>query len=204
MARATDELLTAYLDGVAELTADERKRVEAVLADAATRADADATRELLGQLRALPGEGHEPDWAELERSIRCAVGPAMPRPWWKRWQWLVPIGALAATAAAALLWLHGAPEQAIAPRPAAVAPAAAVAPVPVQEPAAAEPSLVWLDDDAIDVDQIDPGSIEVPETIATGDSDALVLVPTTDLDWVDQLDDKSLERAETWLENKKT
>src|SRR4051812_39433380 len=87
-----DELLTAYVDGVAELSPDERHRIEAHLAEQPrARADQAAVRALLDQLRALPHEGSEPDWVAMERSIRQAVGDAVPRPWWRNWRWLAPL-----------------------------------------------------------------------------------------------------------------
>src|SRR5262245_62960485 len=85
-------LLTAYVDGVAELSPDERKRIEARLADdPPARADEAEVRALLGRLRELPPEGNEPDWSAMERSIRAAVGSEVPRPWWRAWRWLVPV-----------------------------------------------------------------------------------------------------------------
>src|SRR5215467_11575933 len=102
--RREDELLTAYVDGVAELDGAERERVEDQLRDdAELRGDAEATRGMLDQLRALPHEGVEPDWNKLESAIRDAVGPTVPRPWWRNWRWLAPIGAFAATAAIAIV-----------------------------------------------------------------------------------------------------
>src|SRR5205807_7881686 len=103
------ELLAAYVDGVAELAGDERRAIEAWLAkDPAARADAAAVQGLIGRLRALPasrdGDGDEPDWAAMERSIRQSVDAVPMRPWWRRWQWLVP-AMTCATAAAALLVL---------------------------------------------------------------------------------------------------
>src|ERR1700689_434210 len=107
MSRETDELLTAYVDGVTELDGAERRQIEELLErDPAARETAEATRALLGQLRELPPDGVEPAWAKLEHEIRAAVGPDVPSPWWRRWRWLVPVGALTATAAIALLWLH--------------------------------------------------------------------------------------------------
>src|SRR5690349_20622439 len=94
---ARTALLTAYVDGVAELPIDERRAVEAWLADdPAGRAEADGVQALLGQLRALPprtdagdAPGGEPDWSAMERSIRQAVADLPVRmPWWRRWQWL--------------------------------------------------------------------------------------------------------------------
>ena len=59
-----------------------------------------ADRALVDTLRTLPPEGGEPDWKKLEAAIRAEVSPlAMPAPWWRSWRWLVPIGALATTAA---------------------------------------------------------------------------------------------------------
>src|SRR5258705_11888029 len=87
-AAPTPELLAAYVDGVSELTPEDRRRVEDCLAsDARARADETATRELLGQLRDLPPPGGAPDWAALERSIGDAVGPTAPRSWWRRFGW---------------------------------------------------------------------------------------------------------------------
>src|SRR5882672_8795199 len=80
------ELLTAYVDGIAELPAGERRAVERWLADdPGARADADAVHDLLGRLRALPptyDTGEPPDWAAMERSIRQAVADQAPSPWW--------------------------------------------------------------------------------------------------------------------------
>src|SRR5687768_12336163 len=102
--RETAELLAAYVDGVTELSADERRRVEAKLAsDPALRDDETATRDLISQLRSMSPADHEPDWSALERSIHDAVGPDVPNPWWRRWRWALPTVALATTAALALL-----------------------------------------------------------------------------------------------------
>lgn len=105
-APAGDDLLTAYVDGVAELPVAARRAIEARLADdPAARAEADAVAALLGQLRALPPDaGDEPDWQAMERSIRLAVADAPIRPWWRSWKWLVP-AMTCATAAAVMLAL---------------------------------------------------------------------------------------------------
>jgi len=51
----------------------------------------------------LPPDGDEPDWKKLEAAIRAEVSPlSTPAPWWRNWRWLVPIGALATTAAIVL------------------------------------------------------------------------------------------------------
>ncbi len=168
----------------------------------------DADRALLARVRALPPEGGEPDWAALERSIRDAVGPDAPRPWWKRWQRLVPIGGLAAVTAAALLWLHRAGPE---PTP---APVALPAPQKVEPPASApEPAMaMWLDGKIVDLDDVDPSAIldddydrEAEAALATddGSGDTGGILPAGDLQWIDGLDDKALDRAEQWLEKRK-
>ncbi|HWU85966.1 MAG TPA: hypothetical protein VN253_01775, partial [Kofleriaceae bacterium] len=120
--RSPSELLAAYVDGVSELPAGERRALEERLADdEALRAEAAETRGLIGKLRELPRDGGEPDWAVLERSICDAVGAEVPRSWWRRfgWRWVVPGMALAATAAVAALVLH-APAREAGPAPAPV------------------------------------------------------------------------------------
>ncbi len=62
-----NELLSAYVDGVGELTPEERRAIELELP--ALRADADATRELLAALRELPEVGNEPVWNDLAKRI---------------------------------------------------------------------------------------------------------------------------------------
>lgn len=164
------ELLTAYVDGVAELAADERRAVERRLADdPEARADADAVHALLGRLRALPptyDRGEPPDWAAMERSIRQAVAAEAPRPWWRSWRWLVP--AMTCTAAAAVafaLWprLTQSPGIVPGPGPGRVPSPVAVTgsaqdPTPGPEstgnPGAPGHDLValWLDGSEVDVD----------------------------------------------------
>jgi hypothetical protein len=168
-----------------------------------------AERELVRKLRGMPAQGGEPDWDALERSIRDAVGPDVPKPWWKRWQFLVPIGALAATAAAALLWLHRpAPEVTAPTAPVAIAPReVAPAPVDVPDPAMA----MWLDGKIVDLDDVDPSAIldddedrEAQSAFATESSGmAGGILPAGDLGWIDNLDDRALDRAEQWLDSKK-
>jgi anti-sigma factor RsiW len=219
---AESALLTAYVDGVAELSPDERHRVEDQLArDPQARADADAVKSLLDQLRALPPSyegGSEPDWAAMERSIRHAVAAEPPRPWWRSWRWLVPAMTCAtATAVLILIWPR---TQAVLPeRPPAVRPHA---------PALSEPTpgdsvvALWLDGAEVDVDLsapdvaselfgavpgTPPGELgetgEPGEPSETGETDEVGLLPATDLAWVDHLDAAALDRAEHWLSRKK-
>jgi anti-sigma factor RsiW len=212
--RDTDTLLAAYLDGVGELTAEERRRVEARLAeDGALRDEAEATRGLLGQLRELPGAGVEPDWAAMERAIRDEVGPDVPRPWWRGWRWLVPIGALAmAGAVLALVLHHPAPapthREPIAVRPPVGTNDAGTAPVVAPVAPGDEASIpLWLDGDAVEVgvaaDEL-LGPDERMPGLPSGDDDAVGLLPAGDLAWVDELGDDEVAAAEAWLARKKS
>ncbi|MBL0218507.1 MAG: hypothetical protein IPQ07_32065 [Myxococcales bacterium] len=207
--RDTDELLAAFVDGVGELTTDERRRVEARLAEAdGFRADAAATRELIGTLRELPDEGSEPDWAAMERAIRAEVGPSVPRPWWRGWRWLVPVGALALSAAVLVLVLR-------TPEPAQVAPVAlqlpnvsdAGADGQVQtSPDEVETVSLWLDGEEIDV-ELQAAELLGPEDLGPGsadDDDAVGLLPAGDLAWVDDLGDDDIAAAEAWLAKRKS
>ncbi len=196
MKTADDDLLTAYLDGVAELTPEERHRVEARLSEL----DVDGTRDMIDQLRALPPEGSEPDWRAMERRIAQAVDAEKP-PWWRRWLVIVPIGALA-VAAAALVWLHRADEPAARTAPVAVVTHDAATPPPAPEPA--EPTEVWIDGKFVDVTDVDPDLLDAPDEPAADVADEDALLPASDLRWVDQLDDHAIERAEHWLERKKS
>lgn len=210
--RGDVELLGAYVDGVAELSLDERKRVDDLLArDPALRDDEAATRALIGELRDLPPPGGEPDWKALERSIGDAVGQDVPRPWWVklRWRVIVPGVALAMTAAILALVLHDPGVEPASDRPApAVAPVAkddAVAPVD-DEAAIAASTPLWLDGTDLDV------ALEAAELFDLDwdlDDEALPataeLLPSPGLDsleWVDDLDPESLERAEHFLDQR--
>ena len=157
---------------------------------------------LVGRLRALPPEGREPDWIALEASIRAEVHDQPGhRPWWKRWHYLVPLGALAATAGIALVL-------STAPREAGTSEQA------LREPASREPApTVWLDGEAFDLDAIDPTTLDqiVPDPAtevghggddrdpSTGASSDDGILPAVDHGWLDTLDDEALARAESWL-----
>ncbi|HEX4423145.1 MAG TPA: hypothetical protein VH165_34745 [Kofleriaceae bacterium] len=162
-------LVAAYVDGVAELSPEDRRAVEAGLArDPAARADHAAVRGLIDRLRALPPEpeGGEPDWSAMERSIRSAVGSSVPRPWWRRWTWLAPTTTLV-TALAVLLvvmWSHRAPV-AEAPRPVIPSHGLASQRAPQVPPEAAGDAAtgtgvvsLWLDGAEVDVDVSAPAA----------------------------------------------
>lgn len=194
-----DELLAAYVDGVSELTPDERKRVEAAIADGTGRDELAATRDVLARLRDLPPAGTEPDWSALERAIGDAVGPDVPRPWWRRWRWALPVAALGATAALALV---------VVVRPGDDRVAEPIAKAPVTMPQAPAPTVaLYLDgrdlelelgdglEDALDdLDVNDPavaGFLTQADLASADESEAMV----------DDLDDESLDRLEGWLEH---
>ena len=205
------ELLTAYVDGITELPPDERHAVEAWLArDPVAREEAGAVKTVLGRVRALPpGDGDEPDWAAMERSIRQAVDAERTRPWWRSWRWLVP-AMTCATAAGVLLVIW--------PRPAPIAvPRRPIIERPVAEPPAGDHVVaLWLDGAEVDVDvDVDAESdlaLGAPDLLGeagaagaagaaddAGTPDEVGLLPATDLVWLDQLDAAALDRAERWL-----
>ncbi len=209
-----EELLTAYLDGVSELTPDERKRVEVRLArDPDFKREADELRAVLDQARASASveaaSGDDPDWSALERQIREAVGPTVPMPWYRRMRWLAPISTLATTAAIALVWLHHAPAdhaQVTHERDASVAFIAPIAPRVEAAPAArpAEATTIYIDGQIIDISNVDPEAlINDGASDGTADASSSGLLPASDYGWIDQLDDKAMERAERWLARKK-
>ncbi len=201
--RRDDELLSAYVDGVSELTTEERRRVEELLAqDPALRSDETATRTLLDQLRSLPPEGTEPDFAAMERAIRDEVGATVPRPWWRAaWRWLVPAAALTVAAAGLALWLQ---NRAPAPQPIAVSPAdAGMGVAPTVDDEITSLSL-WLDGDAVEVELAADELLEDDEDAELAE-DGLTpgLLPVDNLAWIDELDVEDVDVAEAFLGRKK-
>jgi anti-sigma factor RsiW len=200
--RDDDTLLAAYLDGVGELTTDERRRVEARLADdPGLRAEADNTRALLGQLRELPPEGAEPDWAAMERAIRAEVGDAVPRPWWRGW-WIISVGALAmAGAMIALVVRMREPAEVIAVPDAAVARLEEPVTAPEPDVPVGDTMPLWLDGHEVNVD------LEAAEQLGDdelSDEPGTDLMTGGDLAWVDELGDDDIATAEAFLARKKS
>ena len=105
MKKRTDQLLAAYADG--GLAPDEAAEVEALLAESPeARAELEAIRRLLADARAGEDDHAEPDWDAMARDIHRACDQAPP----PRFGWLRPrrvfaIGALAAAATAAVLFV---------------------------------------------------------------------------------------------------
>lgn len=186
-----DDLLSAYVDGVGELTPDERRRVESALTDPAVRSDETATRELLDQLRSLPPVGNEPDWSALERSIHEAVGPDVPRVWWRRWRFALPALALAATAA--IVFVLSQPDTNESPITFEL-PKPPVPTVVEQQPVYA----VYLDGVGMELDFIDDELLDDAFDNLAADEDLAMpdLLAPEDLAWVDELDDADLDHVE--------
>jgi hypothetical protein len=202
--RGDAELLTAYVDGVAELSLEERKRVDDLLArDPALRDAERETRELVGALRELPPVGSEPDWNALERSIGDAVGKDVPVPWYARWRWIVPTVALATTAAIIALVVHD-PKPAPQPPAPIVKDEQPVVPHEEEEVAdvrAALPLMLDGTDLEVAIEAAELFDLEwdldeesVPETAE--------LLPPTDLEWIDELDGESLDHVDRMLEQR--
>jgi hypothetical protein len=177
---------------------------------------------LVARVRALRDDGAEPDWAALEANIREQTRALpMHAPWWRRWQLLVPIAALAATAAIALVVMHRPSE----PQTAVVA--LRDAGTPDRNPIAASPGLadesrgalehgalgalehgahdsVWLDGEAIDLDEsVEPealDSLAPPETAALDTLAPSASAPTKES--ADEADDSILPVADYgWIDS---
>lgn len=197
-ADADAELLAAYVDGVTELTGDERQRLEAALgSDPTLRAEHAATRSMVDKLRELPTVGGDPDWTALERSIRDSIGDSpTTTPWWRRWRWVVPGVALAAAVALAVLVLQprSEPEVVAVPQP---------APLPIVH-AEDDTVALYVDGMGIEIELDADDLIEDPiaRLRADGISDVDVAddLLASDLAWVDDLDAASLARIERLLE----
>ncbi len=139
--KRTDDLLAAYADG--GLSPDEASAVEELLARSPeARAELEAIRRLLAEARAAeaPVEGSEPDWDQMARVIQRAArdAPAPRFAWLRAPRRVLAIGALAAAAGAAMLFvvLRGAEDRRAPHEAAAIAP---VAPATTAEEAGPDP-----------------------------------------------------------------
>ncbi len=197
------ELLAAYVDGVSELSAEERRRIERHLeADPAARTDEAEARALIGALRELPPVASEPDWTTLERSIRDAVGPDAPRVWWRGWKWIVPGVALATTAVIVLALQRTDPVETRAPVAHELVPSSETA--PPADDVVPETVALWLDGAEIDVDLDAEQLLDDPMLGLDDLSDDVVgeglLSPSDLATTIDELDEASLQRAEGMLD----
>ena len=169
--------------------------------------DADE-RALIGKLRDLPPEGTEPDWDAMQAAIRAQVGERAPRPWWRNWRWIVPVWALAATAAAALLVVRGESDEAH------VAPRGVDAGIEreVETPVTRAVHALWLDGEVLELDELAGAQLEALDELDTDARAALRpsddvtggILPVADYGWIDALDDESLDRADAWLKRNRS
>jgi len=177
MKKRTDQLLAAYADG--GLAPDEAAEVEALLAESPeARAELEAIRRLLAEARAGEDDHAEPDWDAMARDIHRAIDQAPPpRFGWLRPRRVLAIGALAAAATAAVLFValgrdggSGGGED----RAARAAIDPATPPVAVTPPAAVMPPAA--------ADQLDPPGEEALPDLREPEVDELSADELHDLD----------------------
>jgi hypothetical protein len=181
-----DDLLARYADRPGDLTAEQRRQAEALLAG-------DADHAIIARVAALPAVGTEPAWDDLARSIRLACTDP-PVPAWRRWlAWTPAVGALAAAAVLGALWLgRGEP----------LGPSVAIAPA---APAVVDPlaDLERLAGELADDPDADDADLEGELAIEAGLDDGLdeeLAADVGTLDWVEQLDDAELDDLALWLD----
>jgi hypothetical protein len=143
----------------------------------------DDDRALVDKIRALPADGDEPDWKQLEAAIRAEVAPlSPPSPWWRRWRWLVPIGALATTAAIVTTFAirRGDRDATSATvqmtmRDASV-PSETPVPVAGDEPGE-RAAAMWLDGEAADLGTVGPESLDALDALSVASGFDVLDVP---------------------------
>lgn len=202
--RPSSELLAAYVDGIGELDVEERRRVERVLSDPAMQAEQAATRDLIDQLRALPDETPNVDWAAMERAIHAEVGDEVPRrSFFYRWRFALPAFALAGAAAIVFLVIRAQEDAGGEVSPIAFAPN----PLPDHK----LPVFERLDDrvtvylDGTDLEIAETAELDDEladldlEDLPDVDEASLGFLEPSDLAWIDDLDDDALARAEKAL-----
>lgn len=206
MTRPTpEELLEAWAHRPADLTDDERRRVEELVArlPAAAR-QADEARAMIARVAQLPAEGAEPVWSDLERAIRVACDEA-PSSRWARfvdamrgWKPAAGIGAgLVVAMAAFALWIGRGPDG--GDEVAAIDQQVDRALAGLEAGGAEGPD---EPDDTSD----EPGDTVAPDgaSLAGWDeiapTDELLDDIASDLAWIDELDDAELDAVSAWLD----
>jgi hypothetical protein len=160
---------------------------------------------LVGKLRALPPEGVEPDWQKLEAAIRAKVGDDAPRPWWRNWRWIVPIWALATTAAVALLVTRDQHvDKTTAPPTPVMSKQVETPPTAATPPVDSEASAMWLGGEVVDLENVDDTSFEPLDDSARAALDIDEPDDSFDLHWIDELDDRAMDSVEQWLMHKRS
>lgn len=197
--RPTSELLAAYVDGVGELEVEERRRVERYLSDPAMRAEQDATREIIDQLRALPDDEPQVDWSAMERAIHAEVGDDVPRrSWFYGWRFALPAFALAGAAAVIFAITRGNATDDVVPVAFVKSPIETPAPVVEQ---VNDRVTVYLDGTDLEItdDMVDLDELALDDGEVIGNEASLGFLEPADLAWIDDLDDDDLDRAEQAL-----
>jgi anti-sigma factor RsiW len=201
-----EELLAAWAHRPAELSPEERREVEALLARSPEAArEVESTRDLLQRVEEMPAEGAEPVWDDLERSIRAACVEEPPG-WWARalaslrgWKPAAGLGAgLAVAMAAMLLWMGRGERDVVAPvagveHDGEVAPEVALAIAGLEAgpvAGAEEPDYELALAPETDAELADFG--------APSPDDGLLTEP--DLAWLDTLDDAEIDQVAAWLD----
>ena len=212
----TGELLAAYVDGVGEMDVEERRRVERYLAEPGARAEQEATRDVIDQLREIREPEPQVDWSAMERAIHAEVGDEVPRRsfWHRSPARFAAAFALAAAAAILFVVLRRDADEA-SPLVFVPKPPAQTVDEPVFEQLD-DRVTVYLDGTDLEieldsVEEADEVDAELDELallrdledadLGALDSDAsLGFLEPTDLAWIDELDDDALARAEQELE----
>jgi hypothetical protein len=175
----------------------------------------DADEALVAKLRAMPGEGTEPDWNQLAQRIHAALPAEVHRPWWRTLlqpRWLAPILAGAVGIGAFAVILHsGSGEQ---PAPIAVMhDAPHDASVESTDEASADDAdddiamsdepgdmMLWLDGADVAVDSKAVDAIEVDDLLLGKSTERPEGLLTTDDSWVDGLDDSDVAAVDRMLD----
>ena len=197
-----EELLAAYAHRPSDLSAEERREVEALLARSPAAArEIEDDRRMIERVSELPTEGTEPAWDDLERSIRaaCTDEPGL----WARviaslrsWKPAAGLGAGLVVAMAALLLWMGRSDRDVGP--VARTDDSEVAPAEVAQ------ALAGLEAPAGDDEIDDEGVVDAETDETLADWGALApddgLLDDADLAWIDSLDDAELDAAAAWLD----
>lgn len=148
----------------------------------------DDDRALIAKLRALPGEGEEPDWRAFEAQIRAQVAPlSTPSPWWRTWRWLIPIGALATTAAIVVVLAsrpHATGDVATTEQAARHDASVAAEPDPARaathEDEGATAPTMWIAGEVVELDEISDEALELDPLLDALDPAGITGEPGTE------------------------